>query len=86
MKQVWKFQLNNGFCNEFHIPEGSKPLCAQIQGGIPCVWLEVDPRKRNELRSVYVVGTGQAIPRDSEYIGTIQQPPLVWHIYIETAQ
>lgn len=86
MKQVWKFPLGNGMRHEFHMPIMAKPLCVQIQAGIACIWVEVDPVLRNEMRVVWVVGTGIDIPPGCEYIGTIQQPPFVWHIYIEASK
>jgi hypothetical protein len=52
--------------------------------GIPCVWAMVD-NDGNEYEYEYkIVGTGQKltyIDKDN-YIGTLQQGPFVWHLFI----
>lgn len=75
-KQIWKYRVGTQ-----QVPTGSTPLTAQYQDGVLCVWVEVDPANAFEEVSYLVAGTGQAIPREWQYIGTVQQGELVWHVY-----
>lgn len=57
-------------------------LTAQYQNGQLCVWAT----HRNGLKERWclrVVGTGHPFTDMDEchYIGTVQRPPLVWHVF-----
>ncbi len=57
-------------------------LCVQMQNDVPTLWAEVKPKVFvNEKRVFIVIGTGHDIPDHAKYVGTIQNPPFVWHIY-----
>ena len=73
------------------------PLCERIKINMPlnalirhiglqneqiCIWAEIDEKNKISKKNFYIVGTGCDIPKEAKYyIGTIQQPPYVWHIY-----
>lgn len=63
------------------MPQGSRALEFQYQDGVPCLWAEVDPSRATERRHFEIFGTGHLIPLDAKYVGTVQDPPFVWHLY-----
>lgn len=81
---IWKFGLASMDC-WVPMPRGARVLTAQIQRNAMCLWavvdttLHVDDTERRHFRTV---GTGWAIPDDEtfEYIATVQEGALVWHI------
>lgn len=83
---IWKFPIDR-MHNELLIPFVARVLCAQFQGTVLCMWALVDPDSPKEKRVVHVVGTGEQIVGDlGEYIGTVQQGPLVWHVFLEARE
>lgn len=86
MKSVYKFQL--GFLlssrEAVDMPVGAKILCVQMQAEAITLWAEVDTTKPIESRTFMRVGTGWVLEDGheyNEYIGTVQQYTMVWHIY-----
>jgi len=54
------------------------------QSGQVYIWVEIDEDFMfdTEERTFFIVGTGQFIDFNSEYIGTVQmENGLVWHVY-----
>jgi hypothetical protein len=51
--------------------------------GMPCVWVENRPGPINELFVIFVVGTGQPIPENTEHVGSFVQGSYVWHAYLQ---
>jgi len=85
--RMWKFPVNvyNG-SKTLSLPRGSVFRCiAEQYAGGPCVWVEVDEEQPIENRVIQVFGTGHNIPLGSQYIGTWQSPPFVWHLYEVTS-
>lgn len=64
-------------------PEGSEVLCLQVQLGTgPCLWMKVIPDAPVIERRFIVVGTGQDMPNEpTQYVGTWQAPPYVFHVF-----
>ena len=91
MKQnrtIWKFPMNRLLASArsdeiIDLPIGAKILHVDLQNGIPCFWVEVDPEQpKKEDRHFSLVGTGFPYnPAGVDYIGTFQQPPFVWHVF-----
>lgn len=57
-----------------------------FQDGKPFIWVEFRPEWKaehgNTIVRLYVVGTGEHIPRDAEhFIGTALAGRFVWHLY-----
>lgn len=80
---IWKWNLNLTDQQTIQMPEGSRPLTVQIQGGDICMWSAVDPLAVKVPFTIIIVGTGNSGPdfSGSRYIGTVQQGPFVWHVF-----
>lgn len=92
MRKVFKYPLDlRNLSADDHLnvetPVGAKPLCVQVQNGMPTLWCEVDDEENSyENRKVFVHGTGHPIRIDAtEYIGTFQLHggSLVFHVFTE---
>lgn len=63
------------------------PLSAQLQRGEISIWALVPAGSKIKDRTIYVFGTGDAIKPEVvekvQYIGTVQEGPLVWHVFID---
>lgn len=86
MLTIYKFPFQIIDRQKITMPRGAKILCAQLQGGTPCLWAEVDTEQTSSERIIEVHGTGNPMEpvtgADSRtYIGTFQQSPFVWHVY-----
>ena len=80
MKTIHKYVLAH--CNnEISAPSGAIPLTVQYQENALCVWMEVQESNPLVRRRILVVGTGFQIDEEMRYIGTVQEPPFVWHVY-----
>lgn len=70
-----------------HILVGQNPevLSVQDQNGVLAVWVECDAGSFSEVPiQIAVVGTGREFQRDDfKFLGTVQQGPMVWHVYCE---
>jgi hypothetical protein len=81
MSTIWKYPLHtpNG---EIQMPKGAQILHVGDQGGQITLWAKVDPHAETGWLRVSILGTGHEIPLDAgEHLGTVQQPPYVWHIF-----
>lgn len=54
-----------------------------VLDGRICLWAEVDPDLPTIIYNVFIIGTGQTIPTDCHYVGTVFDRPYVWHVYIK---
>lgn len=87
MKQVWKWSLReaqNASDQRIVMPKGAKLLRVGIDPqGDECVWAEVDPNSDTVVdRRIIVAGTGQNIPPEAIYVGTINDGRyFMWHVY-----
>jgi hypothetical protein len=85
MTTIWKFPLTVVDEQSVKMPAGARILCVQMQGGLPCLWAEVNTSAPMRARSIVIHGTGNPMPAESEcvrsYIGTFQSGPFVWHAY-----
>lgn len=97
-KTIWKYEISpNSVRNGQHeirvpCPQGSRPLHIAFQGGVPHLWMEVDPAATTLFPDdpgswelvLLCVGTGHGTVPDSdhwEYFQTLHQSPYVWHFY-----
>ena len=81
---IWKQTLEKTKEQMIRVPATHNFLTAQMQDGQPTVWFECDPDTPLIDKKVYIAGTGWGVPlqKDAgEYIGTVQDGPLVWHVY-----
>ena len=66
------------------LPLGAQLLAFQNQNGQPVLWALVDPETVKETRHFAIRGTGRPMNDwriTDTYIGTIQTPPFVWHLF-----
>lgn len=84
--EVWKFPLEWVDDQTVSMPRGAKILTAQMQQGVVCLWALVDPKEEREIRGIRIYGTGHPVYsiENKLYIGTVQAPPFVWHVFEET--
>lgn len=84
MKTIWKYILQVTDVQTLSMPKDAKVLTAKTQHGVPCIWVEVDPKASREDRIFQIIGTGHPISSNpSHYLGTFQihGGDLVFHIY-----
>ena len=85
METIWKYKLDIKHVNHIDVPEFGKVLCVQVQGGVPCVWIKVNPANPLVKREFNVYFTGEECDcLDGEYIDTFQINELVFHVYGES--
>ena len=77
MKRIFKYPIDT-----IKLPKGSKILHGSIQVNKFFIWAEVED---TELKKVNfygsVIGTGQHILEEYDYINTISKGGYVWHFY-----
>ena len=84
MMTIWKYQLMAGDKQTIDMPSGARPLCVQVQNGVPCLWALCDPSAPKEKRYFEVFGTGHIVtPGTRDYLGTVQllDGALVLHVF-----
>ena len=83
--EIWKYELALGPDSVFDVkmPKGAQVLCVQNQGGDIFLWAKVDPEGERERRKFAIYGTGNPVPANGTYIGTVQQGPFEWHVFEE---
>lgn len=89
--QIWKYELELTDQQIISLPKGAKILTLQTQRKDegeeprPFIWAEVNPEAPQEERVFCTLGTGKNIPtaffEQTDYVGTYQQEPFVWHVY-----
>lgn len=84
--QIWKFPLKVTDTQIVSVPIGGKVLSVDTQGGVICLWIMVDPSAEKENRKFAIIGTGNpmTVVDHQKFIGTVQTPPFVWHIFETT--
>ena len=81
MKTIHKFPINGS--GIVMMPIKAKILSVQLQGGVICLWAEVDTNFDKEARHILISGTGHRLDdfEEKTFIGTVQENGLVWHIF-----
>lgn len=82
--QVWKYKLDTTDFQVIDLPKGSQVLSLQMQDGVACVWVLVNPHEK-ELEPVIfdTYGTGHNIAFVGKFLGTYQlcEGALVFHVF-----
>lgn len=80
---IYKYPLKHSDRQTIIIKKGAKILTALLQGGLVCLWAEVDTEEdKTEKAIIQIVGTGhKELSQHREYINTVQVGIYVWHIY-----
>jgi len=85
---IWKYELDIVGHQTLMIPAGGIVLSVQIQKGVACIWVLVNPEKEKVERKFAIFGTGHPITTVNSgrnFIGTIQIDGgnLVFHVFEE---
>lgn len=81
-RKIFKYQLSLQVAtNDLTMPTGAEVRYVGHQRGEVCLWADVETLAPPSKRSFIVADTGQNIPKDAEYAGTVQFPPYVWHVF-----
>lgn len=83
MRSIWKYELEP-WESEKMIPKDSEIISLQMQDGRICFWAFVETTAEKVSRKFTIIGTGSNIRHnkiDLDFIGTVQEPGLVWHIF-----
>ena len=82
MITIWKYPFAVQDQVKISMPKGAKIVHIESFRG-PCLWALVDTERPIEQRTFYVFGTGHEIVdyQYKSYVGTLIQPPFVWHFF-----
>ena len=80
---IWKYEIPIADSFSLEMPAGATILCVQTQEGEPCLWALVDESAEKVQRLFALYSTGHTINDigRTQYLGTFQRPPLVWHLF-----
>lgn len=81
-REIWKFPFSLTDTLWVTMPVDAEILHVAMQGSKPCLWAAVSPDAERVPRRFMVRGTGQPIPEDGRYVGTLHSPPYVWHLFM----
>jgi hypothetical protein len=85
MQTIYKYPLKAEEWQLIEMPEGSKILCVQVQGGTPCIWVLCNNVLPMTKRAIYIRATGGNCEGmcTEDYIGTYQMlgGALVFHVF-----
>lgn len=84
--KIFKFELYLLSRQVISIPIGANILDVQTQNEKICFWAMVDEKSKTELRTIDVIGTGQAFrpinpDQSRKHLGSVQHSGMVWHIF-----
>jgi len=84
---IWKYELETVDVQKFQMPEKAEILTVQVQKGVPCLYVLVNPNfvVEKEERTIVIYGTGHQIPQtgNRKYIVTYQllDVSFVGHVF-----
>lgn len=90
MESIWRFPIDmraaaeNGARIEIEAPIGARILhidLLQRAPHEPSMWVKLDPDREPLKHTFEIVGTGNPVPENSEYVATWQQDGYVWHLF-----
>lgn len=92
IQAIWKYPLEITDDQVIRVPRNSKVLSVQVQYGILCMWILVDPTEpkdleRGDLKNIRIYGTGHTISsfdiKDMNFMGTFQllDGSFVGHVF-----
>lgn len=82
MDTIYKYELVIDDVQHIPLPSGAKCLHVAMQNGHLCLWAQVNTTRELVNRFFRIYGTGHPMQDPaSRYIGTVQDGPLVWHVF-----
>lgn len=82
---IWKFPIRVAARQVVRMPEGSRVLSVQRQGGSPCAWAMVNPSAPSAPVEILCFGTGHPVGPVGAFLGTVQSEgggELVFHFFL----
>lgn len=85
MTTIYKYVLQAVDYQEVEMPSGARILSVQNQYDEIVIWAKVFTTAEPERRQIHIFGTGSPLPEMAKlmYIGSVHQPPFVWHVFEE---
>ena len=81
---IWKYQLATDVVQqEIDMPMEAEFLSVQLQRGVPCLWVAINPDAERRKLGFEWVPTGAETPELGVYVGTVLMDDgnLVLHLY-----
>jgi len=79
--KIYKYHINSGM-NKILSYRGAKVLSAGLDpAGVLSIWVLVDINEQEAGLTVSCVGTGWDAPKNSRFVGTVQQDIYMWHVF-----
>jgi len=86
MIKIFKYEIPVNDEIELDLPKGAKVLTIQLQKGVPCIWMLVNPDLSTEKRLFWLYGTGMEVKQTHlNYLGSFQMlgGDLIFHLFGE---
>lgn len=81
-KTIWKFPLAVEQRQWITVPNDAQVLSIDVQSGIPCLWMMLDPNAPMTARKIRCFGTGHDVDAShDQFIGTVLVGSFVWHYF-----
>lgn len=84
MKRIYKYQLETTDEQVIELPQCYQILSVQVQNGVPCMWVLVDPENVADKAKIRIYGTGYPFDLQAwKFIDTYQLNggQLVFHVF-----
>jgi hypothetical protein len=82
---IWEYPLALVGTQTLQMPQGAALLTVQLQASQLTLWALANPTAPLVGRTFAVVGTGEegdaAVMTRANYIGTVSEDRLVWHVF-----
>jgi hypothetical protein len=81
--KIWKYVITDSDGEQFAMPFGAifRHIDIDPDRKGPALWFQVDPDRARETRTFAVFATGEQVPVDFEYVGTVKDDRYIWHIF-----
>ena len=85
MRTIYKYNLAPVDEQTIGLHKNYEILSVQNQHGMITLWVMIDTDQLMTEVVFYVVGTGNPMPprRFINFLGSVQIPPFVWHVFVE---
>lgn len=85
--KIFKYELELIDKQTIDLPTNHQVLSVGVQNNKIMLWVKIDPQSPPTRETFYIIGTGNSMPENcskySNFIGTVQMPPFVWHVFKE---
>jgi hypothetical protein len=83
MKTIWKYVITKELPQSFQIPFGALLRHIDIDPANrgPALWFQLETDHTAETRTFAVLGTGDRIPTNFQYFGTVKDGVYIWHVF-----